>query len=74
MKLPVLSGEELIKILKKIGYVPVRQRGSHVRLIHKYKRAVIVPLHKEIGKGLLKKIMRDAEISPEELERLIKEM
>jgi len=31
-KLPVVSGEELIKFLKKLGYEVIRQRGSHVRL------------------------------------------
>lgn len=32
MKLPQISGKELIKILKKFDFVEVRQRGSHVRL------------------------------------------
>lgn len=31
-KLPILSGKEIIKVLQKIGYHRVRQRGSHIRL------------------------------------------
>jgi predicted RNA binding protein YcfA (HicA-like mRNA interferase family) len=38
-KLPVLSGEEFIKILEKFGYVRVRQKGSHVRLRHSTTRS-----------------------------------
>jgi predicted RNA binding protein YcfA (HicA-like mRNA interferase family) len=48
-KLPVLSGHELIKILKKIGFEPVRQKGSHIVLVNNSagsKRAVVVPNHK----------------------------
>ena len=60
-KLPVLSGEELIQVLRKYGYKIVRQKGSHVRL------PVTVPLHKELAKGTLKNILSDSGISVDEL-------
>ncbi|HUT04935.1 MAG TPA: type II toxin-antitoxin system HicA family toxin [bacterium] len=49
-KLPVLSGEELIRALKKAGFVVVRRRGSHVSL-RKGTHRTVVPLHDDLGKG-----------------------
>ena len=60
-KLPVLTGEELIKILERMGFEKVRQKGSHVRLKHPDGRVTTVPIHKgrDIPKGLLRKIIRE---------------
>ena len=60
-RLPVLKGEELIEILKKMGFRIVRQKGSHVRLKHPDGRVTTVPVHKgeNIPKGLLRKIIRE---------------
>jgi predicted RNA binding protein YcfA (HicA-like mRNA interferase family) len=51
----------------------MRQRGSHVRLRHSDGRVVTVPVHsgQDIGKGLLRKILRDAELSREEFINLL---
>ena len=74
-RLPVLSARELIRILEKMGFEIVRQRGSHVRLKHEDGRVVTVPAHagQDVSRGLLRKILRDAELSPQELERLLRE-
>ena len=58
-KLPLLTAKELIKILDKFGFQVIRQKGSHVYLRHQDGRSTVVPLHagKEIGKGLLKRIL-----------------
>jgi predicted RNA binding protein YcfA (HicA-like mRNA interferase family) len=74
-KLPNLTGQELITVLEKIGFFVVRQKGSHVRLKHEDSRVVSVPVHaqKNIGKGLLLKILRDAELTKEELEDILSE-
>lgn len=59
-KLPVVSGEKLIRFLEKIGYEVVRQRGSHVRLEKQTpvgKHKITVPYHKEIAKGTLNDIL-----------------
>ena len=67
-KLPLLTAKELIKILNKLGYQVIRQKGSHVYLKHQDGRCTVVPLHagKEIGRGLLKRILNETEISREE--------
>lgn len=72
-KLPSVSGAELIATLTKIGFQIICQKGSHVRLRHPDQRMVTIPVYsgKSIGKGLLLKILRDAEITKEELNRLL---
>ncbi len=60
---PVVSGERLIKALRKDGWEVVRQRGSHVRLKKVGRRhALVVPLHREIRRGTLVGILRDADL------------
>jgi len=69
-KLPVISGADLIRALGNFGYVAVRQKGSHVRLRHStdpQRQPVTVPLHPEIAFGTLRRILRDATITVEEL-------
>ena len=69
---PVLKAGEPVRALQKAGFYFVRQRGSHVRLRHTDGRIVIMPMHpaQDIGRGLLRKILRDAELSPQELDDL----
>lgn len=73
MKLPVISGIEVIKRLKKAGFIATRQKGSHVRL-EKYTSEktikLTVPLHAELKKGTLNRIIKDAGLTLEEFERL----
>ena len=74
MKLPTLSGREVIKILKKVGFEPVRQKGSHIILVNETsnpKRALVVPNHKEIDTGTLLEIIRQAGLKREEFEKLL---
>jgi predicted RNA binding protein YcfA (HicA-like mRNA interferase family) len=69
-KLPVISGADLIRALGKFGYEAVRQKGSHVRLRHPSdprRLPVTVPLHAEIAFSTLRRILRDASITVEEL-------
>ncbi len=72
-KLPVISGQELCKALKKIGYSIDHQTGSHVILRNETPphRRLTVPNHKEIAKGTLRAILRQAGLTVEELEDLI---
>jgi predicted RNA binding protein YcfA (HicA-like mRNA interferase family) len=65
-ELPILSGKEIIKVLNKIGYNVVRQRGSHIRLECPGRKPVTVPNYKSIDRSLLRKILRDAQLSDEE--------
>jgi len=67
-KLPILSGNDVIRVLSKAGFLSVRQRGSHVimvKLIDGKKAAVVVPIHKEIDRGTLIEIIRQAKITRE---------
>jgi len=69
-KMPVLSGREVIKLLSGLGFVQVKQKGSHVKMkgIHNQnKRTVIIPLHKELAPGTLASILKQADITIEEL-------
>jgi len=63
--LPILSSSKIIKALNKLGYIKVRQRGSHIRLSCNDKKSITVPNYKGVSRGLLRKILRDAELSPE---------
>ena len=71
IKLPILSGRGLIKILSKLGYREVRQRGSHIRLASPDKKSITIPNYKTIDISLLRKILRDIELSAEEFKKLI---
>jgi len=72
-RLPSLTGEEIVKALGKAGFRIARQRGSHVYLKHPDGRTTVAPIHKgeSIGRGLLRKIMHDADLSREEFLRLL---
>lgn len=66
MKLPVISGKELIKILyKDFNFRPIRQKGDHVTITND-SIFVTVPLHDELDTGTLKSILEDCRISREE--------
>lgn len=72
-KLPVVSGRDLCKILKKIGYSIDHQTGSHIILRSEnppYRR-LTVPEHKEIAKGTLRSIIRQSGLTVEEFKKLI---
>ncbi len=71
-RLPAISGAQLIAALAKLGWVSVRQRGSHVRLKHPDRSvSLVVPLHRELKRGTLAGILRDAGVDRDELRRLL---
>ena len=65
---PALQAQDVIRALEALGFQIVRQRGSHARLRHIDTRVVTVPVHRghDIGRGLLRKILRDAQVTPAE--------
>jgi predicted RNA binding protein YcfA (HicA-like mRNA interferase family) len=65
-KLPSTSGKKVIKALGKIGFVVVRQKGSHV-ILQRESNLVTVPLHDPIKKSTLNAILKQADVSLEEL-------
>lgn len=71
-KLSPIGGRELIRILQKQGFINVRQKGSHARLEHPDGRRTSIPVHtgESVHVGLLRKILRDIQISPEDFNEL----
>ena len=67
-KLPVLKPQEVVAQLEKLGFIEVRQRGSHKQFRHVDGRGTTVPFHKGQGISpvLLRKIARDIGMSAEE--------
>jgi len=71
-KLPVLSGEKCIKALGKAGFHFKRQEGSHVTLRRDEPFCqLVVPLHKELDRGTLRTIIRQAGLSVSEFIKLL---
>jgi predicted RNA binding protein YcfA (HicA-like mRNA interferase family) len=66
-----LKGKEVVKILEKLGFVVSRTRGSHVFLRHPDGRVTTVPVHsgETIGPGLMRSILRDIELTVDDLLR-----
>ena len=75
MKLPLLSGRDVVKILAKKGFAVARQKGSHLILTKETengKKGVVVPNHKEIDKGTLLEIIRQSGMTKEDFLSLVK--
>jgi predicted RNA binding protein YcfA (HicA-like mRNA interferase family) len=73
-RLPALTGDQIVTALAKAGFEVLRQRGSHAYLKHLDGRATVVPLHKgeTVARGLLRKILRDADVSREDFANLLR--
>jgi predicted RNA binding protein YcfA (HicA-like mRNA interferase family) len=71
-RLSPISSRNLIKIVDKLGFVKTRQAGSHARFVHPDGRKISIPTHpgENIHRGLLRKLLRDLNLTPEEFSRL----
>ncbi|MBN1930688.1 MAG: type II toxin-antitoxin system HicA family toxin [Desulfobacterales bacterium] len=71
--LPAITGNRLIKSLKKMGFEVVRKKGSHNFLQHTDGRCTVVPVHagETIGRGLMAQILRDCEITADDLKKCL---
>jgi predicted RNA binding protein YcfA (HicA-like mRNA interferase family) len=67
-KLRIISAARMARILRHLGYSLVRQEGNHAYFRHEDGRATVVPMHKgeDLGRGLIRAILRDVELTPEE--------
>lgn len=72
-KLPILKPRDVESILRKLGFHFVEQKGSHAFWEHSDGRFTAVPHHggEEIGRGLMRKILGEVKLSPEEFEKLL---
>jgi len=68
---PSITGSRLLRALRKFGFEVIRTKGSHHFLQHKDGRCTVVPIHRgeTIGRGLLAQILRDCEITKDELQK-----
>ncbi|MCY4119837.1 MAG: type II toxin-antitoxin system HicA family toxin [Acidobacteria bacterium] len=65
-RLPVVSGDEFVRAVARIGFALDRMEGSHMILIGPTGRRLTVPRHRELGRGLLRALIRDAGLTREE--------
>lgn len=67
--IPVLKPQEVVRVLENLGFVEVRQKGSHKQFRHEDGRATTVPFHKgrDLSPRLLRQIASDVELTVEEL-------
>jgi predicted RNA binding protein YcfA (HicA-like mRNA interferase family) len=72
-KAPRLTGKRVIAALRRAGFGTIRIKGSHHFLQHRDGRRTVVPVHagESIGPGLLAKILRDCEMTPDVLQSLL---
>ena len=71
-RLPKISGRDCVKVLGKVGFYLKRQHGSHMILRRDSPFAqVVVPNHKELDRGTLRAIIRQAELGVDEFVRLL---
>ena len=66
MKLPLLSGKQVVKTLERLGFVEIHRKGSHVKMRHNDGRLIVFPFHDEVDRFTLKGALRDAEIPLED--------
>ena len=72
-KLPQVKPKDLLRAVQKVGFEVRKQRGSHIDLRHPDSRRTTISIHnKTLGKGILKAILRQTELTVEELRRLLK--
>ena len=71
-KVSPITAKKLIRILEKLGFIKVHQKGGHAFFEHLDGRTTVVPIHhgEDIGKGLLNEIVKDIEMSIEEFTAL----
>ena len=63
-----LSARKVIRALENIGFRQIRQKGSHLFMRHPDERITLIPIHpgEKIGKGMIRKIINDAELTRDE--------
>ena len=71
-KLSPAKPEDVIRVLERLGFKRIRQSGSHAVFYHSDGRWTTVPIHKgkDVAKGLLYKILKDADVTYEEFKKL----
>jgi len=73
MQIPLLSGREVVKIFRRLGWEIARQRGSHIILVKEGHIATLsVPDHREVARGTLRSLITRAGLNIEEFLNALK--
>jgi predicted RNA binding protein YcfA (HicA-like mRNA interferase family) len=65
MKLPLLSGKQVLSALSRLGFVEVHRKGSHVKMKHADGRVIVFAYHDQVDRYTLKGTLRDADVDVE---------
>ena len=72
MKLPLLSGRQVLAALQRLGFVEIHRKGSHLKMEHPDGRRIVFPYHDEVDRYTLKGALRDATVSAEDFIKNVK--
>jgi predicted RNA binding protein YcfA (HicA-like mRNA interferase family) len=62
MKLPLLSGKQVVAALNRLGFKEIHRKGSHVKMKHQDGRVIVFPYHDEVDRFTLKGALQDADV------------
>jgi predicted RNA binding protein YcfA (HicA-like mRNA interferase family) len=65
VKLPLLSGRQIVSALERLGFVESHRKGSHIKMKHKDGRVIVFPYHDEVDRYTLRGALRDAQVDLE---------
>jgi predicted RNA binding protein YcfA (HicA-like mRNA interferase family) len=71
-RLPVCSGADVVQAFRRMGYEVDHQTGSHIILRHPSQRRLTVPNHRELAKGTLRALIREAGLTKEQFTDLLR--
>ncbi len=72
MRLPLLSGRQVLAALQRLEFVEIDRRGSHVKMEHPDGRRIVFPYHREVDRYTLKGALRDADVKLADFLRAVK--
>jgi predicted RNA binding protein YcfA (HicA-like mRNA interferase family) len=75
-KLPIVDYKTMEALLLKLGFTIIRQKGSHVFFRHRDGRTTTVPNHKgrDLGRPLIREIIRDIELTPDQYKQALEDL
>ena len=66
MKLPLLSGRQVLAALQRLGFLEIHRKGSHLKMQHPDGRRIVFPFHSEVDRYKLKGALRDGGVAVED--------
>ncbi len=72
MKLPLLSGRQVLAALQRLGFIEIHRKGSHVKMEHTDGRRIVFPHHDELDRYTLRGALRDASVSEEDFLKCVR--